>query len=242
MASLKERLEIVNRTAGEHLPRELRDAFEVLIGRLKACELTALSLKAGDRIPDFMLPNTEGRLVSSAELLARGPLVLSFFRGAWCAYCTEELQALEEIRGEIERLGASLVAITPDTGGAIAAAKRDNQLSFDVLSDADNGLALQFGLVYRLPEAARPHFVALGVDLAVRHGNDAWLLPVPATYVVDAHGIIRRAELDVDFRSRMEPADILAELRRIRAEPAAASGEGGEIARPDQPDEGVERG
>jgi peroxiredoxin len=241
MASLKERLENVNRMAGERLPRELQEAFEALIGRLKACDVTAASLKAGDRIPDFMLPSTEGRLVSSAELLGRGPLVLSFFRGAWCAYCTEELSALEEVHREIERLGASLVAVTPDTGGAIAAAKRDNRLSFDVLSDADNGLALQFGLVYCLPETARRHFVALGVDLAVRHGNDAWLLPIPATYVVDRSGVIRHAELDVDFRSRMEPADILAELRRISAE-APALEDRGEVARPDQPDEGVERG
>jgi peroxiredoxin len=241
MVSLKERLENVNRLTAERLPRELRDAFEALIGRLKACDVTALSVKAGDRIPDFMLPNSEGRLVSSAELLARGPLVLSFFRGAWCAYCSEELNALDEIHQEIQRLGASLVAVTPDTGGAIAAAKRDNRLSFDVLSDADNGLALQFGLVYCLPEPARRHFVALGVDLAVRHGNESWLLPIPATYVVDRSGIIRHAELDVDFRSRMEPADILAELRRISAE-ESSSAEGAEVARPDQPDEGVERG
>jgi peroxiredoxin len=222
MVSLKERLESVSRHVAGHLPRDLLQALEDLILRLKASDVTAASLKAGERLPDFLLPSTDGRLVALQELLARGPLVVSFFRGAWCAYCTEELQALEAAWPEIARLGASLVAVTPDTGGAIAAAKRDNRLSFPVLSDADNGFALACGLVYRVPDALRRPFEQLGVDLAVRHGNDAWLLPIPATYVVDRGGVIRHAEVDPDFRRRMEPDEIIVVLRRLAAAPAAS--------------------
>jgi peroxiredoxin len=194
---------------------EVWDAYQRLVRDLKASRLIRSSLRAGDRMPDFALPNIQGRLVSSAELLARGPLVLSFFRGGWCPYCTLELLALQEGLPQIERLGATLVAVTPDTGTALAAAKRDNRLGYELLSDVDLGVGLAFGIIFRVPDAIRALYLRLGIDLGARHGNDAWLLPLPATYIVARDGIIRHAELDPDFKKRMEPAEILRILREL---------------------------
>src|SRR5262245_43042154 len=139
--SLRERLdEQWRQTRSE----DIRRGYEALVTQLAASGMTEASLKAGDNIPEFELPSVEGRLVRSEELLGRGPLVLSFFRGGWCPYCALELEALQEALPDIEAREASAVAITPDTGANFAAVKRDNRINFDVLSDLDCGLALLF--------------------------------------------------------------------------------------------------
>lgn len=214
--SLREQLEARWRLAGERAP-EFRRAYEALVRDLAASGLVDSALKAGTEMPEFELPNVEGRFVSSTELTGRGPLVVSFFRGGWCPYCTLELQALQQALPEIEKLGASLVAVTPDTGAALAAAKRSNNLGYEVLSDIDNGVGLGFGIIFRVPEAIRALYLRLGIDLGARHGNRTgeWLLPLPATYIVDRRGVIRHAELDADFTHRMEPAEIVGVLQRL---------------------------
>jgi len=212
--SLRDRLQRHWLQTRERAP-QVWDAYRALVRDLKASRMIESSVKAGDRVPDFALPNTDGRLVSASELLARGPVVLSFFRGGWCPYCTLELAALQEALPDIKSLGATLVAITPDTGSALAAAQRDNQLGYEVLSDVDLGVGLAFGIIFRVPDAIRALYLKLGIDLSARHGNDAWMLPLPATYIVAPDGVIRHAELEPDFKQRMEPAEILRVLREL---------------------------
>ena len=93
------------------------------------------ALRAGDRAPDFALQDADGASVSSRELLARGPLVATFYCGVWCPFCNLDLQALEEVRSEIEVRGASLVAISPQTPTNSRKSQRDNKLGFLILSD-----------------------------------------------------------------------------------------------------------
>jgi peroxiredoxin len=195
--------------------RDLTQAYEALIQRLSEVDMTARSLKAGDSMPRFLLPSVEGRLVDSSDLLEKGPLVVSFFRGEWCAFCTLELEALQTKLPEIEQLGATLVAVTADTGEWLRAAKGRRAVRFEVLSDVDHALGFQFGIIFRVPDALRRVYLEIGVDLAARHGNDAWLLPVPATFVVDRKGTIRHAYVDVDFTRRMEPDDIVKAVRAV---------------------------
>jgi peroxiredoxin len=196
---------------------DVRAAYDALVRDLAARDLTSNALKAGDSLPPFELPNVEGKFVSSADLAENGPVVVSFFRGGWCPYCTSALRALEGALPDIERFGATLIAITPDTGAALAAAKQANTLSYNVLSDVDFGVSLTFGLVFRVPDAIRELYIRRGIDLGARHGNSVgpWLLPIPATYVVHRGGIIRHSDLDVDFRRRMEPAEIVRILQTI---------------------------
>jgi alkyl hydroperoxide reductase subunit AhpC len=126
--TLKAKLEALWDNAQRTRHPGLTQAYKALIRNLSAIDMTAQSLKAGDPMPHFLLPNVDSRLVNSRELLERGPLVVSFFRGEWCPFCTLELQALRKKQVEIEKLGATLVAVTPDTGAALRAAKEKYRL------------------------------------------------------------------------------------------------------------------
>lgn len=194
---------------------KLQAAYEELLARLGRAETVDRSLKAGDRMPSFVLPNAEGRLVMSDELLSRGALVVNFFRGNWCPFCLSALKGLEEVLPRIEAAGASLVALTPETGRHLASTKRVHGLSYEILSDVDGAVGLQFGVLFRAPDAYRAVLTGFGIDLAERHGNESWFIPVPATFVVDRAGIIRHAFVDIDYTRRAEPEEIVEVLSRL---------------------------
>ena len=195
---------------------ELRAAYDEFLERLDAGQVAAEACKPGEPMPAFLLPSAEGRLVASADLLAHGPLVVTFFRGGWCPYCSATLDALEAVLPELSRAGGTLVALTPETGGRALAMKRDHGLHYEVLVDVDLAIAMAFGIVFRTP----PLYAALlrrrGIDLAGRSGNPAWLLPVPAAFLVGQDGIVRRTWVNIDFTRRAEPTEILAALNGLR--------------------------
>ncbi|HQT66986.1 MAG TPA: peroxiredoxin-like family protein [Acetobacteraceae bacterium] len=176
------------------------------------------SLAEGEMFPDFILPSAEGKLVALADVLARGPAVISFFRGEWCPFCRLMLDALSDSLPEIEASGASLLALTPETGGLPLVMKERHQARFEVLSDVDCGVGLNAGVIFRLPRLYRARLEKAGLHARERHGNDTWFLPVPATYIVGTDGLVAWRFADVDFVRRPEPADILAALRRLPAQ------------------------
>jgi len=193
----------------------IRLAYEAVVRQLSRAESAEHALKIGDTIPSFMLPNAEGHIVFSHELLRRGPLVMTFFRGNWCPYCRRTLEALETTLPDITSAGGQLVALTPDTGGHLAATKRNHGLTYEVLSDVHGAVGLQFGVLFRAPDPYRELLAVRGVDLPARHGNEGWFIPMPATFVVDQQAVIRYAFVNVDFTRRAEPADIVGVLRSM---------------------------
>src|SRR5690606_11849450 len=108
------------------------------------------ALKPGDKCPPFALTSAEGAFVRSEDLLARGPMVLSFYRGMWCPFCSAELEALHEATPAIRAAGGGLVAVTAEAGGKPSEVKQERGFEFEILCDLDNGLALTFGLVFRV--------------------------------------------------------------------------------------------
>lgn len=203
----------------EETRRSVNPSWDVLYDRfvegLRAAGAASGSPKPGDTLTPFALPDSQGRYVSSPELLERGPLVVSFYRGGWCPYCVTEMTAWAEAAPAIHDLGASFVAVTGETGGEAEALRRKLELDGQVLVDVDHGLALQLGLVVRVTDEVRKAYLDFGLDLAKRYGSDAWFIPVPATYVIDRQGVVRFAEADVDFRHRAEPEAVLAVLREL---------------------------
>jgi len=196
----------------------IRLAYEAVVRQLGRAESADRALKVGETIPSFMLPNAEGHIVFSDDLLERGPLVVNFFRGNWCPYCRRTLEALETALPDITAAGGQLVALTPDTGSHLAATKRNHGLTYEVLSDVDGAVGLQFGVLFRAPDPYRELLAGRGVDLPARHGNEGWFIPMPATFVVDRTGIIRYAFVNADFTKRAEPDEIIEVLQRLRSE------------------------
>ncbi|VEP15039.1 Peroxiredoxin [Hyella patelloides LEGE 07179] len=172
------------------------------------------SLSTGQKIPDFTLPNALGKEISLNSLLAKGAVVISFYRGGWCPYCNLELRALQEILPQIEAKGATLVAISPETPDHSLSTKEKNELSFEVLSDRANIVAKQLGLVFTLPESLRPIYSNFGIDIPAYNDDFTFELPLPATYVVAADGTVIYSFAHADYTQRLDPQEIINALDR----------------------------
>ncbi len=197
------------------LPDEQKQVVGAAFERLLASDVGSQAKQVGDTAPHFNLPNAVGGQLSLSALIARGPLVLNFYRGGWCPFCNLEFRALQGILPDIKARGASLVGISPETPDNSLTTKEKHALAFDVLSDQGNLVARAYGLVMEVYEEVRPLYRQWGIDVPAANGDDSFQLPIPATYVIDSQGIIRAAYVNKDYTQRMEPADILAALNGI---------------------------
>ncbi len=174
------------------------------------------ALAAGAKAPDFTLrAASDDREVSLSGLLARGPVVLSFYRGQWCPYCNVELQAVEQRYEDIKALGAEVLFIGPETRDNATKMIEWAEATLPVLYDIDGDVMEAYGLTFEVPESLRRGYERFGFpDLNTSTG---WKLPVPATYVVRPDRVIAASFANADYRYRMDPEDILAALREIVA-------------------------
>ena len=179
------------------------------------------ALKVGDKAPSFILNDPDGKPVSSAGLLAKGPLIVTFYRGVWCPYCNMELQALEETLPEFQKLGATLVAVSPQLPVNSRRSQRENKLTFPILSDPKNGVADSFGLKWTLQDyLVKVYTDAFKVDLQTVNGDPSWTLPMPARFVIGQDGKLLYAEVNPDYTTRPDPSEVIPILKRSEATPA----------------------
>jgi peroxiredoxin len=155
-------------------------------------------------MPDFILPDEKGALVRLGALLERGPVVVSFNRGHWCPYCKLNADGLARIAPDIKRLGGQIVAISPETHQYGAELRDYAEAPFPVLTDLDNGYALSLNLAFWVGDEKREAMKAGGFDISLYNGNETWMLPVPATFVVGCDGLVKARYIDPDYRRRME--------------------------------------
>ena len=195
------------------VPRSVIDTMRRATDELIASGAAGRALKAGDTAPSFVLIDQDGRRVSSAELLAQAPLVVSFYRGVWCPYCNMELQASQEALPSFRELGANLVAISPQNAVNSRKSRRTNGLGFPILSDPGNQTAAVFGLRFALPDYLIELYKSLKNDLPAFNGDASWTLPMPGRFVIGQDGVIRYAEVNPDYTHRPEPTDMLPALR-----------------------------
>jgi peroxiredoxin len=211
-ASLSERLETFANVARTLRP-EIQEAVDRMVERLKSSSAGEAARKRGDTMPSFTLPDETGSLVSLEDLLADGPVAVTFHRGHWCPYCRINTRALSEAQGRIKAIGAQIVAIMPERQQFAATFKTEAGLDCPVLTDIDNGYALSLNLAIWVANELEQLMAASGRDLPCYHGNDAWFLPFPATFVLDDDGIVRERFIDPEYRRRMAVEDLLEALR-----------------------------
>ena len=192
-----------------------RDSYVHLVDWLRKSDVASHALQVGDTAPDFLLPDEQGRLHSSKQLREEGPLVVSFYRGGWCPFCSAELRALQAIKAKLADLQAKVVVLSPDTRDLPRRLKQELNLDLTMLADVDHGVAASYGIVFRVPDETRAHYAGLGYDFGHRHGTSEWMLAIPATYVIDQSGVVRGAFVEPDFTIRQEPSDILSRVRQL---------------------------
>lgn len=200
---------------GKASPEIIRSQ-EKALADLEASGLVDRARKVGEQAPDFTLGDPDGEPVRLSGLLKEGPVVLTWYRGAWCPYCNIALASLAKHNDEFRKLGATLVALTPELPDTNSETVEKQGLPFEVLSDIDHKVADEYGLVFKLNDDTRKRYQEK-FHLVERSGEKAAdRLPLAATYVIGTDGMIRFAFLDADYRRRAEPDAILATLKQLQ--------------------------
>lgn len=171
-------------------------------------------IQLGDKAPDFTLKDQKANEINLYQLLKKGPVVLSWYRGGWCPYCNLELKGLADKTAEINQLGATLIALSPELPDKSLTTIEKNNLPFTVVSDVDNSVARKYDLVYKLDTTTADRYEK-GFGLSQYNGNDKAELPIPATYIIDQKGIVRYAFLNPDYKKRANPDEVVMQLTQL---------------------------
>lgn len=193
---------------------EVHAAMERATAGLVASGQAARAVKAGERAPRFTLKDQAGHIVSSSERISRGPLVVAFYRGAWCPYCNLELQALNGMLPPLRALGAHIVAISPQTPLNSRKVVRDFALGFPILNDVRGEISAAFGLRFALPDYLIELYRRMKNDLPVFNDDPSWTLPMPARYVIGQDGIVLYSEVNADYTQRPDPSEMMPVLEK----------------------------
>jgi peroxiredoxin len=197
----------------KYVPPATQAIHAQAVAELKQRQVAANALPVGATAPAFDLPDHNGKIISSSAFLGEGKLVLCFIRGRWCPFCVGQMEAMNLVLPQIERAGASLVAISPQTVKQSFFMHDQHKLRFPLLSDAGNKVARQFGLTYRVPAPQEAIYRRAFVNLPFTNGDDSWELPIPATYILDRDGTNLYASANEDYTERPEPSDIVFALK-----------------------------
>lgn len=213
---LREQLATVATAVAQDFPAYVV-AAQSMIGRLTTGEVGTGAPGVGDPFPPFGLSDEDGQIVTLDALLEEGPLAITFLRGHWCPYCCVTAAALARMEPAIAAAGGRIVAIVPERQPYVSQLKATSGATFPFLMDLDNGYALSLGLAFWMGEEMRTLHREGGEAIALYQGNDSWMLPIPATFVVDRDGRVTARFVDPDYRNRMPITDLLEALRAAAA-------------------------
>jgi len=197
----------------KYVPADTQAVHARVVAELKAQGVAGAAIGMGTKAPQFDLPDHNGKMVQSSDLLGHGRLIICFIRGRWCPFCVGQMEAMNIVLPQIDQAGGLLVAISPQTVKQSFFMHDQHKLRFPLLSDVGNKVARQFGLTYRVPAPQEAVYRRAFVNLPLVNGDDSWELPIPATFVVDRDGTTVFASANEDYTERPEPGDIVAACR-----------------------------
>jgi peroxiredoxin len=215
MPHLQDQLDEITANTRNLVQPERLAVSERAVEDLFATGIEQRILPVGAKAPEFTLRDSTGRLVKSSDVLALGPLIISFFRGRWCPYCTTELEAWRDLYPIVRERKALLVAISPQTIRQSDFMQGQHSIPFPLLFDEGCKVGEQFGLAYTIPPFHQQHYRSVLVNLPFVNGDQSWKLILPATYVIDRDATVLFAEAHADFRVRPEPEEVLRHLPAV---------------------------
>ena len=215
--SLKAQLDTCRRDYEANAEPHVVDAARRSIKALAETGLVAKAVKAGETAPLFRLRCGPGGFINLSDLLDRGPVIVSFFWGDWCPFCVLELKALAAAHPEIKRLGATLVALSPHPRSKPSSPGGDAETSFPILRDPGCKIAARYRIAFPVPQQFHATYLALGYANPVKTGTKGWVLPIPATYLLDSTGLVVLSYLDANYTTRLDPTELVVALTHLRA-------------------------
>ncbi|WP_335872939.1 peroxiredoxin-like family protein [Bacillus sp. 2205SS5-2] len=214
--SLADQIKEFQQGAIKKIPKEILEKMLKATEELeKSGEATGLA--TGEKAPDFTLRSAAGDEVTLYEELEKGPVILMFYRGTWCPYCNLEVKAYQNILPEITEAGGQLIAVSPQTPDQSLSMKEKHDLAFHVLSDPNGKVAVDYNLLFKLPDYLIEIYDQINLDIPAHNGEDSWTLPVPATFIINQDKTIDFASVDADYTKRAEPVGVVAELKKLKA-------------------------
>lgn len=191
------------------------EAVDGFVDRLERTNAGSGAPQVGDQMPDFLLPDERGKLVSLSRLLETAPVAIAFHRGHWCPYCRLNAVGLAEVEEAVKPV--QIVAISAETQEFTKTIKAESGATFPFLTDFGNGYALSLNIAIWVDEDMAGLIKGAGWDIPRYQGHDGWILPIPSVFVVGQDGLIKQRHIDPDYRRRLDPA-------LLKAAAMAASG------------------
>jgi len=215
MSNLREQTN-AKMAAGRKKNPEFMNGVDDIINKAKALQQGENALKVGQEAPNFEIPNHKGEIISLNSLLNKGPVIVVFYRGNWCPYCNLQLRALQAKLNEFKTFGANLVAISAQVPDESTPENEINDIEFNVLSDQDAKVAKQYGLAWKMPEFLLNHMkIDRNLDLEQINNGNGNIIAIPATFIIGKDNVIQWNYVNIDYRVRSEPDEIIESLKKI---------------------------
>jgi peroxiredoxin len=168
------------------------------------------------KAPDFKATDQNGQEVNMKDLRKKGDVVVVFYRGYWCPYCTKYMKKLQDSLELIKANHAQLVVITPEGKEGIDSSIARTGASFPIIYDKDMKIANGYKVAYRVEEKTVNRYKNSNPSIDLLKINDQKkeaYLPVPAVYIVNTDGSVTFRYFEDDYKKRLPVAEILKALK-----------------------------
>ena len=214
-SSLQDKLDERSNNFNKKVDDSTKKIYKKGLDAVKNSGVIETAKKVGDEAPNFNLKNAVGETIELKDYLAKGPVVLTWYRGGWCPYCNLALHSLQEELPNFKAEGATLIALSPELPDESITTTEKHSLEFEVLSDLGNVVAREYGVVYKLEDELAKKYNQK-FDLNNHNGDTSNELPIAATYIINTDGKIVYAFLNTDYKKRAEPSVITKFLKDMK--------------------------